>query len=73
MNIQLFLNMFDYDNILDNNHLIMFFVIYEINDIQHVLDVHDNHKLKIDYHDYVEYFQQQDEEYFHVYQQNLTI
>jgi len=43
-NIQLFLNMFYYNNILDNNHQIKFFVIHEINDIQHVLDVHDNRK-----------------------------
>jgi len=73
MNIRLFSNMFYFDNILDNNHQIRFFVIYEINDIQHVLDVHDNRKWKIDYRDYEEYFQQQDEEYFHVYLQNLTI
>lgn len=73
MNIQLFLNIFDFDNMLDNNHQIMFVVIYEINDIQHVLDVHDNHKWNIDFRDYGECFQQQDEEYFRVYQQNLTI
>ena len=44
-----------------------------INDIQHVLDVHDNRKWNIYYHDYEEHFQQQDEESVYVYQQNLTI
>ncbi len=61
-NIQSFLNMFDDDNMSDNNRLIRFVVIYEINDIQHVLDVHDNRKWRIDCHDYEEYFPQQGEE-----------
>jgi hypothetical protein len=54
--------MFDDDNMSDNNRLIRFVVIYEINDIQHVLDVHDNRKWRIDCHDYEEYFPQQGEE-----------
>jgi hypothetical protein len=70
--IRWFLNMFDDDNMLDNNHLIEFVVIHEINDIQHVLDVHDNHRSRIDYRDCEGYFQQQDGESFRVYQRNLT-
>ena len=66
-NIRWFLNMFGVDNMTDNNHLIGFVVIYVIDDIRHVLDVHDNRKSSIGYRDCEEYFQQQDEEYLRVY------